>query len=124
MRSFGLRFVVQADFLLAASREELLKENEWNLWLRNSLVGAFASAIEIFKQDSVVKFLWTKYLPLAREVEDPFFAHMAGRLYEQLSGMKCLMSAHDTWALPGSLIIPGAEQKCRFGEVCRKRWLE
>ena len=42
VRSFGLRFVVQADFLLAASREELLKENEWNRWLRDSLVSTFA----------------------------------------------------------------------------------
>ena len=66
-------------------------------------------------------FSWVSYLPRGREVEDKFFAEMVGKLYERLSRMLCLRSAHDTWELPGSLIIPGAEQQCRFGEVVRQR---
>ena len=41
VRSFGFRFVIQADFLLVANREDIIKENVWNEFLREMLPTTF-----------------------------------------------------------------------------------
>ena len=52
IRSFGFRFVIQADFLLVANREDLMKENPWNLWLRDQIPDAFMTVFQYFARGS------------------------------------------------------------------------
>ena len=52
VRSFGFRFVIQADFLLVANREDIIKENVWNEFLRDMLPDTFLRLFPaLFKDD-------------------------------------------------------------------------
>jgi hypothetical protein len=52
VRSFGFKFVVQADFLLVANREDIIKENVWNEFLRDKLPTVFVQLFSsLFKED-------------------------------------------------------------------------
>ena len=55
-----------------------MKENSWNLWLRNKLPDAFMQLFTpLFKQDPKGKLqnLWVRFLPSGNEVVDDFFKH-------------------------------------------------
>eukprot|EP00798_Chlamydomonas_sp_ICE-L_P022831 gene22833-30005_t len=41
LRSYGLRFVVQADFVVPSSREAVDSDSAWNQMLRDQLPGLF-----------------------------------------------------------------------------------
>jgi hypothetical protein len=44
------RFIIQADFLTAANREDILADLPWNKTLRNGIVDAFLKAVKEFQQ--------------------------------------------------------------------------
>jgi hypothetical protein len=58
-----------------------------------------------------------RYLPLSTDIPDPFFQNLVRKLYTKLEGFTCLISTSGLWKLPSQLLIPGAEEVCRFGEV-------
>ncbi|KXZ46648.1 hypothetical protein GPECTOR_41g612 [Gonium pectorale] len=49
LRSYGLRFVVQADWVVPSSREALDADSPWNQVLRAQLPGLFLRALDVFK---------------------------------------------------------------------------
>ena len=38
LRSYGFRFILQADFEIPVTRQEILHDNAWNEWLRTEMV--------------------------------------------------------------------------------------
>lgn len=50
-RSYGFKFLIQADFLVPANREDIHKDTQWNKWIRDNIATTFFLAIEEFKQD-------------------------------------------------------------------------
>ncbi|CAF3365211.1 unnamed protein product [Rotaria sp. Silwood2] len=49
VRQFGFRFVLQADFEIPASRQDILQGNEWNQWLRDEMVPLLSDAYDYFR---------------------------------------------------------------------------
>ena len=72
---------------------------------------------DVFYQDPLLAYRWTDFLPEQREVDDPFFQIFVKKLYAMLSDEPCLPSARGPWQSPKTLLIPGREQKCGFGEI-------
>jgi hypothetical protein len=56
----GLPFLIQADFLLTASRGEILKDKEWNKWILSEIVNFFVETFGELKTLYPLNFL--KYL--------------------------------------------------------------
>lgn len=50
LRSYGLKFVVQADFVVPSSREALDSDSRWNQMLRAQVPRLFVSALQAFLQ--------------------------------------------------------------------------
>lgn len=48
VRQFGFRFILQADFEIPASRQDILKGNEWNEWLRDEMIQLLPTAYDSF----------------------------------------------------------------------------
>ncbi len=75
VRSYGFRFVLQADFVLPSSREAIDCDSAWNQRLRAEVPAAFALAVEqlLHIADSadpvVTANLWLAALPLEGEVQ-------------------------------------------------------
>lgn len=49
LRSYGFRFIVQGDFDLPSSREDVNANSAWNQWLREEIPSLFMKSIDSFK---------------------------------------------------------------------------
>ena len=49
LRSYGFRFIVQGDFDLPSSREDVNSDSAWNQWLREEIPYLFVEAMEKMK---------------------------------------------------------------------------
>ncbi|XP_029933405.1 protein NO VEIN isoform X2 [Myripristis murdjan] len=90
LRSFGFRFIVQGDFDIPSSREDVDRDSSWNQWLRSEIPQLFLKAMDVFNDHpefsglkGVCHFL--QFVPLPGEVLD-FFKPVAGQIIQLLKG--------------------------------------
>lgn len=117
VRNHGFKFVIQADFLLTSNREDILKGNKWNDWLRDNIVPTFLLAVESFKQYEGLKRTFYNYLPLSHEIiqdEDKFFLPVVGILYEELRESACIFTESGQWKKPDDVFNIATNDKIRF----------
>lgn len=76
------KFIIQADFMTSASREDVLADKPWNDTLRKSVVDTFLLAIDRFKDHPVIRNVWFRYLP--ESISDGFFCYVEHKLLEEL----------------------------------------
>ncbi|KAH6697490.1 hypothetical protein F5X68DRAFT_238913 [Plectosphaerella plurivora] len=94
IRDFGFRFIIQADFVVAASREDL----EWNITLRDTIPSAFATAVRYFNSNELhpkfigqlawARYHWPELLLYTRD--DAFWGEVTSSIAETLSGRPVL----------------------------------
>ncbi|KAL9610942.1 MAG: hypothetical protein Q9167_004384 [Letrouitia subvulpina] len=63
IRDYGFKFIIQADFSLTSSREEIDHTSEWNQALRDSIYPIFKAAVDEMNKLSPYRFIWMRYLP-------------------------------------------------------------
>lgn len=49
LRSYGFRFIVQGDFDLPSSREDVNSDSAWNQWLREEIPSLFVDTMDRLK---------------------------------------------------------------------------
>ena len=111
IRSYGFKFIIQADFLMPPTREDIYKDNSWNAWLRDSIGPVFLTAVEQFKQDETLKKTYYNYIPLIDEISDDFFRPVAERIRAALRDASCIMTESGDWAKPAQVFI--ADERVR-----------
>jgi hypothetical protein len=107
VRGYGFRFVVQGDFILTSSREDIVN-CPWNLWLRDQVAPLFITALESFKeaQDG----LRTTFLSFVPEQKPAgVFGPISDRILGSLRETDCILTAADGWAKPGQ-VVAASEQ--------------
>ncbi|GKD92828.1 histidine kinase-, DNA gyrase B-, and HSP90-like ATPase family protein [Tanacetum coccineum] len=87
LRDYGLKFIVQADFVLSSSREEVNKDSPWNKFLLSEFPNLFVSAeqsfcsLPSFKENPAKGVsVFMSFVPLGGEVHG-FFSQLPARLY-------------------------------------------
>jgi len=110
VRRYGFNFIIQADFILPIIREDVIKDNMWNLWLRDSIVDVFIDAVNKFKKDDRLKHCFYEYLPLD-EVKDEFFLPAVERIYKRLKEEECILTEVNIWKKPSEVLIGNKEIK-------------
>ena len=88
------KFIIQADFITSASREDVLGDKLWNRSLRGSVVDAFLLAIRRFKNDPTIRNVWFRYLP--ESISDSFFCYVEHKLLAELNRQQILRSTDGT----------------------------
>ena len=48
LRSYGFRFIIQGDFEVPSSREDVDSDKSWNQWLREEIPQLFIDALLVF----------------------------------------------------------------------------
>lgn len=86
MRS-GLRFLVNADFLLSASRESILLDRPWNQWLRNCIADAFVDAFRSLLDSDEHRAEAYSFIPLADKVSEEFFKPVVPAIHQALQNL-------------------------------------
>ena len=105
--NYGFRFVVQGDFILTSSREDIVN-CPWNLWLRDQVAPLFVAAVELFKESQ--GGLRTTFLSFVSEQKPAgVFGPVSDRILASLREMECILTASDHWAKPGQ-VVAASEQ--------------
>ncbi len=103
-RSYGFKFLIQADFLVPANREDIHKDTQWNKWIRDNIASTFLFAIEKFKQNSNLQKTYYDYIPLHSEVKDEFFTPVVSEIHNQLKLSKCILTESGKWQTPADVV--------------------
>nr|XP_020442679.1 uncharacterized protein LOC109952134 isoform X2 [Monopterus albus] len=90
LRSFGFRFIIQGDFDIPSSREDVDRDSSWNQWLRSEIPQLFLQAMDVFTEHPEFKGLkglcqFLQFIPLPDELLD-FFKPVAGQIIQLLKG--------------------------------------
>ncbi|PKU87467.1 uncharacterized protein LOC110097136 [Dendrobium catenatum] len=97
LRKYGLKFILQGDFILPSSREEVDGNSAWNQYLLSRIPELFVSAEESFCslpcfQKNLGKAVTTfmSFVPLMGEVHG-FFSDLPRMISKELRKSKCLL---------------------------------
>uniref|UniRef100_A0A3B4U8I9 Wu:fj29h11 n=1 Tax=Seriola dumerili TaxID=41447 RepID=A0A3B4U8I9_SERDU len=111
LRSFGLRFIVQGDFDIPSSREDVDRDSPWNQWLRSEIPQLFLHAMDVFTNHPEFRGLkglcqFLQFIPLPDEVLD-FFKPVAGQIIQLLKGKAFLptLSSGVVYKLPSQVAV-------------------
>jgi hypothetical protein len=106
LRSYGFHFILQGDFEIPASRQEVLRDNVWNKWLKKEMIKLLPLAYESFKNLptlltscstdvqnhigslNIIQTLkyFIKMIPTRNEI-DPYFNSFIDKSIQGLMGM-------------------------------------
>ncbi|GKB92564.1 histidine kinase-, DNA gyrase B-, and HSP90-like ATPase family protein, partial [Tanacetum coccineum] len=118
LRDYGLKFIVQADFVLSSSREEVNKDSPWNKFLLSELPNLFVSAeqsfcsLPCFKENPAKGVsVFMSFVPLRGEV-DGFFSQLPRKIISKLRNSKCLLLEGDNneWVPPSNVLRNWTEE--------------
>jgi hypothetical protein len=108
LRNYGLKFILQGDFVLPSSREEVDADNAWNQWLLSEFPSLFVSAQESFCSLSCFQRCPGKavtaimsFVPLAGEVHG-FFCKLPHLILSKLRLTRCMIleGSSSQWVYP------------------------
>ena len=125
LRACGLKFVLQGDWTIPTSREDIDSSSPWNQWLRSKVAPLFVESLESFKSyygpdqhpKAVTNFL--TYIPEGHGVFS-FFKPVVSAVRTLLSRSTCLLTSEGEWVVPGDVIaVPDAlaAQPCCISSV-------
>ncbi|KAJ7565191.1 hypothetical protein O6H91_02G052100 [Diphasiastrum complanatum] len=119
LRTYGLRFIIQGDFILPSSREAVDHNSAWNQWLLSEIPGLFLEAADSFRMRVAVKALGTaitsymKFVPMEGEVVG-FFSSLPRMILSGLRAVPCLpiQDGEGACALP-CVLLKGWDEAAR-----------
>ncbi|GER41663.1 histidine kinase [Striga asiatica] len=118
LRTYGLKFILQGDFVLPSSREEVDGNSPWNQWLLSEFPDLFVSAERSFctlpcYRGSLGKAItvFMSFIPLVGEVHG-FFSSLPRMIISKLRMSDCLILEGDEieWAPPCKVLRNWTEQ--------------
>ncbi|KVH90985.1 protein of unknown function DUF3883 [Cynara cardunculus var. scolymus] len=118
LRTYGLKFIIQGDFILPSSREEVDGDSPWNQWLLSQFPSLFVDSQRSFCslpgfRDCPGKGIsvFLGYVPLAGEVHG-FFASLPRMIISKLCTSNCLLLEGDNnkWVPPCRVLRNWNEQ--------------
>ena len=121
VKESGFKFAIQADFLTILNRQDIGNDNDWNKWLISNFSDLFLKAIDVFKEDPILKFSYYKYLPLKKDNFD-IFKPFVDDLYQKLRTFDCVLTESGTWVTPDKAIdaVPEIRELFSNKDVIKK----
>jgi hypothetical protein len=124
VRDVGFRFVLQADFLLSSSREDIHKNSPWNIRLRDAVAEAFVSAVPHFKSAEQLARTFLHYVPEDFDIVDDFFRETVEHIKARLSETACVQSRSGRWCIPAQILLTDTDFQALFSNEDLQRCLQ
>ena len=93
LRSFGFSFIIQADFEVPASRQDVKQSSEWNQMLIQHVPQIFSNSLQLFKElfknkiDAANAFF--KFVPIEEEILG-VFNNVPRQMMDLLNREECI----------------------------------
>ncbi|CAH9142188.1 unnamed protein product [Cuscuta epithymum] len=118
LRKYGLKFIIQGDFILPSSREEVDENSAWNQWLLSEFPDLFVTAersfcnLPCFRNNpgkGVAAFM--SFVPIVGEVHG-FFSSLPQMIFSRLRVSNCLIldGNGNEWVPPCKVLRNWTEQ--------------
>lgn len=124
VRDVGFKFVLQADFLLSSSREDIHKNSPWNIRIRDAIANAFVSAVPHFRSDEQLARTFLHYVPDVFDIVDDFFQKTVEQICARLRETACVQGRSGHWCTPPQILLADAEFKSLFSNEELKQCLQ
>ena len=69
LRSYGFRFIIQGDFEVPSSREDVDSDKSWNQWLREEIPQLFIDALSVFMVGKIKLKSFFNHLTVTRGIQ-------------------------------------------------------
>lgn len=118
LRTYGLKFILQGDFVLPSSREEVDGDSPWNQWLLSEYPSLFVRAQREFCELPCFRSIpgkalsaFMSFVPLVGEVHG-FFSSLPRLTVNNLRRANCLLvdGGKNQWAPPCKVLRGWTEQ--------------
>ncbi|XP_031130819.1 protein NO VEIN-like isoform X3 [Ipomoea triloba] len=118
LRKYGLKFIIQGDFVLPSSREEVDGDSPWNQWLLSEFPDLFINAEKSFCnlpcfRNNLAKGVaaYMSFVPLIGEVHG-FFSSLPQMILSKLRMSNCLIleGEENEWVPPCKVLRNWTEQ--------------
>ncbi|KAI1377806.1 hypothetical protein F4677DRAFT_458573 [Hypoxylon crocopeplum] len=91
VRRVGFNFLLQADFVTDASRQDVVQDSTRNNTLLSSIADAFIKAILQFCEHDTLKYQWMRYLPDSDNINlYPLWRSLVGMISDRLTSIPVL----------------------------------
>ncbi|KAK4443440.1 hypothetical protein QBC34DRAFT_311031 [Podospora aff. communis PSN243] len=110
----GLKFKLNGDFVLSASRLNIDESLAWNQRLRDGLVDAFIEAVQTFNKldgTMIMRYIWPFYVP---DNTSSFFRDAQERILETLAECPMLESLAGSMLTPSQLVYVDPKYRYAF----------
>jgi hypothetical protein len=114
VRDFGFRFLIQGDFLLSSSREDIHRNRPWNERIRDEISKAFISAARSFRTDRRLSRSFLSFVPSKASISDSFFQVVAQFILKELKEEECVLTVSGRWRKPSDVLMADEEFKKLF----------
>ncbi|KAK1272823.1 hypothetical protein QJS04_geneDACA012207 [Acorus gramineus] len=122
LRTYGLKFILQGDFVLPSSREEVDGDSAWNQWLLAEFPSLFVNAERSFcalpcfqGHPGKAVTAYMSFVPLLGEVHG-FFSHLPHMIISKLRTSNCLFleGQNVEWVPPCRVLRGWDDQAQKF----------
>ncbi|KAL8354070.1 hypothetical protein RB601_003763 [Gaeumannomyces tritici] len=96
IRSYGFK----ADFLLPASREDIMLDSDWNRALREAIPPAVVDFIPKLRAVPELRYQWPRFFPVRHDMDD-FFHGLSTIIANQVAGEQWVEQESSKPRLPG-----------------------
>lgn len=103
IRTYGLPFVLQGDFILSASREDILQDNKWNNRIIAATLDLFVSSVQGFNRANLLQYQWPRFAKAPGGAFGTIFEGFFSQLQSKLQKSKVLLSQAGTLSMPPQL---------------------
>jgi hypothetical protein len=106
VQSYGLKFILQGDWILASGRESIRADATWNQWLRDEIPQLFLESVEEAKKEAspLEIQLVLDVVPLPSDVST-FLKPAAKEIVRRLKGWLCIPTENGAWTTPSKIIM-------------------
>lgn len=106
IRNYGLPFVLQADFMLIANREDILQQqSRWNTALIEATLELFVDSVRQLNQQNLLKYGWPKYLKSHGNASGTAFSGFLNRVVNRLRAEPIIESQATSMQRPADLTV-------------------
>lgn len=96
----GFDFLINADFILPASREQIQETREWNIWLRNCIPQTFFQGFEEMLQSQTERLQAYCFIPIQKVDRSPFFQPAVDTILSVLRDRAIIIAENDELIKP------------------------
>jgi hypothetical protein len=93
----GLPFLINADFLLASSREGIKEDEKWNICLRELIPEVYTEAFLSALKSTKIPFKYKKkvYASVPIEAHEPFLEPVINEIHKKLISQSCILASNE-----------------------------